>query len=61
MQAIEKTHRDVDDCFTEVLYKWLTCSTRPSLSELVGALRAPSVGREDIAEDIETKWITKES
>ena len=47
-------NRDVDQCFTDMIIKWL--QQEKSLSNwnsILSALRSPTVGREDLADDIE--------
>ena len=54
LDAINKTnHHDTDQCFRETLKKWLSRSElTPSWSGLAKALRAPTVGYEELAEQL---------
>ena len=51
-------HGMVEDCFREVLLKWLEVATPyPSWKALVKALRAPAVDFPQVASKIESKYI----
>lgn len=57
LQAIQKSHQDVEDCFTAMLCHWLKHSSPPpSLLTLMEALKSPSINRCDLVEDIQAKW-----
>ena len=45
-------HYDVDGCFTDMLVTWLKMTYKPTLETLANALTSPSVGYEDVAEEI---------
>ena len=55
LDAIQKTnYDDTDSCFRETLKKWLrSTELNPSCRGLAKALRAPSVGREDLAKHVD--------
>ena len=55
LDAIQKTnYNDTDSCFRETLKKWLrSTELNPSWCGLAKALRAPSVGREDLAKHLD--------
>ena len=53
-------HGKVEDCFREVLSKWLNvASPDPSWEPLVEALRSPAVEHPEIAAKIESKYIVE--
>ena len=54
LDAIQLTNKhDVDECFREMLKKWLRKSDLlPTWSSLAEALRAPPVGLEQLAEQL---------
>ena len=57
LDAVKKSnHGDCDDCFTEILKKWLQ-KARPSPSwiSLCIALEDPSVGHHELAESLESQ------
>ena len=57
LDTISANQREqVEDCFREVLSKWLDLVT-PSWKALVKALRAPTVDFLRIASEIESKYI----
>ena len=56
LDAIKVNCQEVEDCFREVLSKWLNLVT-PSWNALVKALRAPTVDFPHIASKIESKYI----
>ena len=60
-QAIGANHKEVEDCFTEMLSKWLHCSSSPELDwkDLLEALENEVVDRKDLALNIKEqlhKW-----
>ena len=57
MQVIKKDHRTVADRFTAMLREWLMSSSNPTWSQLVQALRLPSLNHSDIAAEIEDNYI----
>ncbi|XP_064385940.1 uncharacterized protein LOC135334611 isoform X5 [Halichondria panicea] len=57
LMAIKKIHRTSKDRFTAMLREWLMISPNPIWSELVEALRSPTIMRIDIADKIEKKYI----
>jgi hypothetical protein len=55
LDAIKKTnHHVVEDCFRETLKQWLMRSSdlKPTSSSLAKALKSPTVGLAQLAEDI---------
>ena len=42
----------VDDCFYEMISKWLRSACRPNWESLISALRSPLVGREALAVEL---------
>lgn len=50
-----KERQQPGECFTEVLKKWLK-KQNPRKSQLVGALRQPCIGYEQLAENLHT-WV----
>ncbi len=57
MQSIERSHNGrVDECFVAMLEAWFKNGS-PSWSDMVEALRAPSVDRRDLANNIEKKFM----
>ena len=58
LEVIEKDNRsDVDTCFKKMLLMWLKMvNPLPSWEGLVSALGKSSVGRKDIAEQIQKKY-----
>ena len=59
LQAIEKTHHHVvDDCFTALLEHWLKrTSPPPTWSALINALKSPSIGYVDLANEVEAMYV----
>ena len=54
LQAIEKEHMLVDDCFATLLEVWLRGN--PKMEDLLECLRGPVVARDDIASELESQW-----
>ena len=62
LEAIRRTNRDnVDDCFMDMLKKWLTTSPKPTKSNLITVLREKTVGFNQLAEELESKSFKRES
>ncbi|XP_064385938.1 uncharacterized protein LOC135334611 isoform X3 [Halichondria panicea] len=57
LKAIHKNHTVLADRFTAMLGEWFQSSPNPTWSELVKALRSPTINRPDIAAEIEDKLI----
>ena len=57
LQAIRKNRTVLADRFTAMLGEWFQSSPNPTWSELVKALRSPTINRPDIAAEIEDKLI----
>ncbi|XP_064387214.1 uncharacterized protein LOC135335601 isoform X2 [Halichondria panicea] len=59
LMAIQKNnvHGITGDRFTKLLEVWLQSSLNPTWSDLVKALRSSIIGRPDIADEIEDKYI----
>ena len=58
IQAIQKNNHGITgDRFTKLLEVWLQSSLNPTWSDLVKALRSSIIGRPDIADEIEDKYI----
>ena len=56
LEEIRQTNRDhVDDCFRDMLEKWLRTSLRPTQSNLITVLRERTVGFNQLAEELESK------
>ena len=54
LDAIKANNADVQMCLTDTLKQWLKqCSPKPTWSALLAALKQPTVGRPDLASDIE--------
>ena len=54
LDAIKQSnHYDIDGCFTEILKQWLrNFKLEPTLNSLADALKSPTVGLAQLAEDI---------
>ena len=55
MQAISANHSSVEDCFATLIHKCLTVHKDSVHQVLLKALRSRTVGRDDIADEFETK------
>ena len=56
LDAVKINHReDCDECYTEVLKRWLRNDLSPTWRALADALRAPSVKMSHIAEQLLAK------
>ena len=56
LKEIQQINRnDVDDCFRDMLEKWLRTSLRPTQSNLITVLRERTVGFNQLAEELESK------
>ena len=56
LDAVKKDHREYcDECYTEVLKRWLRNDLSPTWRALADALRAPSVNMSHIAEQLLAK------
>ena len=60
LDAIGADYRKVEDCFREVISKWLNASPDPSWKALSEALRSPAVEHPEIAAKIERKYIVEQ-
>jgi hypothetical protein len=61
LEAIRQTNRDnVDDCFRDMLRKWLRTSLRPMQSTLIIVLRDKTVGFNQLAEELERKSLKRD-
>ena len=62
LDTIETNHGNVNKCFSEMLTLWLKrANPPPTWSAMVEALKEPVVGFEDLAEQVETKFIHQSS
>ena len=52
LDVIEKDNRITDTCFLEMLKVWLKSKPPPTWTELVKALRSPTVGYQELAEEL---------
>ena len=53
LDVIQNDNRDISDrCFREMLKVWLKSETPPTWTELVKALRSPTVGYQELAEEL---------
>ena len=62
LDAIEENNcGNVEKCFSKMLILWLRrVSPPPTWSAMVGALKEPTVGLEDLAEEVESKFLEGE-
>jgi tripartite motif-containing protein 2/3/tripartite motif-containing protein 71 len=61
LEAIRQTNRDnVDDCFMDMLKKWLRTSRRPTQSKLITVLRERTIGFNQLAEELESKSLKRD-
>jgi hypothetical protein len=61
LEEIRQTYRDkVDDCFLDMLKKWLRTSPRPTQSNLITVLREKTVGFDQLAEELESKHLKRD-
>ena len=61
LEAIRQTNRDnVDDCFMDMLKKWLRTSLRPTQSNLITVLRERTIGFNQLAEELESKSLKRD-
>jgi DNA-binding beta-propeller fold protein YncE len=61
LEVIRNTNRDdVDDCFRDMLMKWLRTSLRPTRSNLITALRERTVGFNQLAEELKSKSLKRD-
>ena len=63
LEAIDETNRgNVDKCFSKMLTLWLKrANPPPTWSAMVEALKEPAVGFEDLAEEVESKFLCQSS
>ena len=63
LDAIEENNRgNVEKCFSKMLILWLRrVNPPPTWSAMVEALKEPTVGLEDLAEEVESKFICQSS
>ena len=60
VQEIQNDHRITNACFTAVLTNWLRrTSPPPTWTALIKALRSPPVGRDDVADKIESTKLAR--
>ena len=53
LDVIKNDNHDISDrCFCEMLKVWLKSETPPTWTELVKALRSPTVGYQELAEEL---------
>ena len=52
-QTIQKNHPNTEECFAAFLHEYLKCNEDPNLMGLLESLRSVSVGRTDVANDLE--------
>ena len=53
LNVIQANNRDIDDCFRAMLMTWLKMvQPKPTLAALAEALQSPTVGFEDLAEQV---------
>ena len=58
----ETNHGNVNKCFSEMLTLWLKrVNPPPTWSAMVEALKEPTVGFEDLAEEVDSKFIRQSS
>ena len=58
LDAIKKDYENVNEYFSEMLTLWLKrVNPPPTWSALVGALKEPAVGFEELAERVEGKYL----
>ena len=61
LEVIRQTNRDnVDDCFRDMLEKWLRTSLRPTQSNLLTVLREKTIGFNQLAEELESKSLKRD-
>ena len=63
LDAIEKNnHGNVEKCFSKMLTLWLRrANPPPTWSAMIEALKEPAVGFEDLAEQVESKFMCQSS
>ena len=61
LEAIEETNRgNVDKCFSKMLTQWLKrANPPPTWLAMVEALKVPTVGFEQLAEQVENKFLVE--
>jgi tripartite motif-containing protein 2/3/tripartite motif-containing protein 71 len=60
LEAIRNTNSNVDDCFRDMLKKWLRTSLRPTRSNIITVLREKTVGFNQLAEELESKGLKRD-
>lgn len=61
LDALQDRHREnVDKCFTEMLDLWLRTDPRPTLADLIAALKEKTVGFHQLAEDLEREGLKED-
>jgi tripartite motif-containing protein 2/3/tripartite motif-containing protein 71 len=61
LEETRQTYRDkADDCFLDMLKKWLRTSPRPMQSNLLTVLREKTVGFDQLAEELESKRLKRD-
>ncbi len=59
LHAVKGDYRDVDHCLTQMICMWLRSDRRLTWESLIAALRAAPVDADELARDIEEKYVQK--
>ncbi len=60
LQALKDPYKPAADCLTDMLREWLNRSPDPSWQSLIRALRSPIVGKDTLANHLESKYCLQE-
>ncbi len=60
LDAIKGPYKGHKDCMRDMLKEWLNTSADPSWQSIIQALRSPIVGKEPLANHLESKYCTQE-
>ena len=62
LDAIQDQYKEnIDKCFTEMLDLWLRTDPRPTLAELIAALKKRTVGFHQLAKDLEREGLKEDT
>ena len=59
LDEIQDGNKENDKCFIEMLIRWLRNNPRPMLADLTAALKQPTVGFHQLAEELEREGLRK--
>ena len=61
LDALQVRHKeDINDCFTDMFDLWLKTNPRPTLAELIAALRQRTVGLQQLADKLEKEGLKQD-